>query len=207
MVQVKARIRKLYYRLKYINKMDLVNGTVQDFGRTIIKADLKRPIKVVGNLLLNHQAVGRWSTVSRIRICKNAEMSVNGNCAFYSGADIILFDGGSLEIGSGSYANVNFRVRCSRRISIGCACAIGHDVFIMDSDFHDISDGGKERSAPVIIGDHVWIGARTIIMKGVRIGDGAVIAAGSIVTRDVPDHCCAAGNPARIRKENITWNL
>jgi acetyltransferase-like isoleucine patch superfamily enzyme len=57
----------------------------------------------------------------------------------------------------------------------------------------------------VFIGNNVWIGNRAIIMKGVTIDDGAIIAAGSIVTKDVPARCLVAGVPAKVVRENVQW--
>jgi acetyltransferase-like isoleucine patch superfamily enzyme len=58
---------------------------------------------------------------------------------------------------------------------------------------------------PVHIGNHVWIGMNVMILKGVTIGDGAIIAAGSVVNRDVPERCLAGGVPAKVIKENVQW--
>ena len=55
------------------------------------------------------------------------------------------------------------------------------------------------------IGNHVWIGAKAMIMKGVNIGDGAIIAAGAVVTKDVPARCLVAGVPAKVIKTDIEW--
>ena len=68
------------------------------------------------------------------------------------------------------------------------------------------SDGSfefcKTRTAPVTIGDNVWIGGGAIILPGVTIGDNVVIGAGSVVTKDIPDNVIAVGNPCRVIKEN-----
>ena len=77
-------------------------------------------------------------------------------------------------------------------------------MLIRDSDNHTII-GGKEKTAPIKIGNHVWIGARATILKGVKIGDGAVVAAGAVVTRDVPPNTLVGGVPAKIIKENVSW--
>ena len=61
------------------------------------------------------------------------------------------------------------------------------------------------QTAPIEIGSNVLIGRRSMIMKGVKIGDGSVIAAGSVVTRDVPAKCLAAGVPARVIRQDIQW--
>jgi acetyltransferase-like isoleucine patch superfamily enzyme len=69
----------------------------------------------------------------------------------------------------------------------------------MDNNQHGIiRREDLPESEPVVIEDNVWIGSKTIILPGVRIGNHAVIGAGSIVTKDIPPRCVAAGNPARV---------
>lgn len=89
------------------------------------------------------------------------------------------------------------QIHAGKRVEIGEDTLISWDCVIMDRDYHH-PDGLKELTAPVIIGRHVWIGCHVIILKGVTIGDYAVIGAGSVVTRDVPSGMLAAGNPARV---------
>jgi acetyltransferase-like isoleucine patch superfamily enzyme len=91
-----------------------------------------------------------------------------------------------------------------KSVSIGKRCLIGADVLITDTDFHPINMEGRRykgasaaASSPIVIEDDVFIGARSIILKGVRIGSGSVIGAGSVVTKDIPANSVAAGNPAR----------
>ena len=86
---------------------------------------------------------------------------------------------------------------------IGENVAIAPEVIIRDSDDHQIV--GSKKTSPINIGNHVWIGTRAMILKGVSIGDNSVIAAGSIVTHDVPSNCLVAGVPAIIKKEKISW--
>ena len=69
----------------------------------------------------------------------------------------------------------------------------------------DTTDGGI-KSAPITIGDRVWIGCRAIILAGVTIGEGSVVAAGSVVTRDVPPGTLVAGNPAKVIRETGPWS-
>jgi acetyltransferase-like isoleucine patch superfamily enzyme len=87
---------------------------------------------------------------------------------------------------------------------IGDRVIIAWDCNILDRDYHSI-DGTEERTAPVRIGDDVWIGCRSIVLKGVSIGDGAIVAAGSVVVKDVPAHTLVAGNPAQIKKSVVGW--
>ncbi|WP_309473787.1 DapH/DapD/GlmU-related protein [Curtobacterium sp. AG1037] len=75
----------------------------------------------------------------------------------------------------------------------------------MDNDAHSLN--GAYGRKPVRIGNHVWIGQGARVLKGVTVGDGAVIALGSIVTRDVPARALVAGQPARVIRENVSWDL
>jgi acetyltransferase-like isoleucine patch superfamily enzyme len=86
---------------------------------------------------------------------------------------------------------------------VGADCAISWDVTITDSDEH--WQHHVEMVQPVRIGDHVWIGARAAVLKGVTIGDGAIVAAGAVVVDDVPAGALAAGVPARIVREGVEW--
>ena len=88
-------------------------------------------------------------------------------------------------------------------VTIGKRVMVGTDTIILDTDLHTLAPEGRTRqhddipTAAVTIGDDVWVGSRTIILKGVTIGNGAVIGAGSVVSRNVPEMAVAAGNPAR----------
>ena len=106
---------------------------------------------------------------------------------------------GKLTIGEGSYINSGTSVSAASEVRIGKNVAIGNYVLIMDSDFHDVDDHRKAgKSAPIIIEDDVWIAAKVTILKGVRIGQGAVVAAGAVVTKDVPPRSVVGGIPARV---------
>ena len=105
------------------------------------------------------------------------------------------------------FANTNTIINCFSYIEIGSGTYISDDVRIQDSDNHTVYENGvaKEQTKPIIIGDHVWVGKNAIILKGVTIGEGAVVAAGSVVVKDVPSKTLVAGNPAKVIKENVEW--
>jgi acetyltransferase-like isoleucine patch superfamily enzyme len=94
-------------------------------------------------------------------------------------------------------------------IMLGEDCMLSHDITIRTSDSHSIVDlnTGERINHPgnVNIGNHVWVGAYTNILKGVRINDNSVIGIHSLVVGDIPSNCIAAGIPARVIKENIDW--
>ena len=107
------------------------------------------------------------------------------SCSFESGVRLEVYEGGKLSIGKGTYVNRNVQIVVSQSVSIGKRVKIGWDVIIMDTDLHGHS-GRPAKTKPVVIEDDVWIGCRALILKGVHIGEGAIIAAGAIVTKDVP---------------------
>jgi acetyltransferase-like isoleucine patch superfamily enzyme len=107
--------------------------------------------------------------------------------------------GGTLSIGQKTYLNYGASIGVQQEVSIGANCLIGQYVIIMDSDYHDlVTRAAPGPVAPVIIEDSVWLGARVVVLKGVRIGRGSAVGAGSVVTRDIPSGCLAAGAPARV---------
>lgn len=173
------------------------------FRRTVLLLDKNCKIDIKGKLLLNCECFRENGRSTILRMDENSRLTVEGKWKVYYGGDIACFRNGHLKLGSGFFNN-NIRIRCTKEITIGENVLISNDVTIMDSDAHRI-DGQKENTKPVTIGNNVWIGSRSLILKGVTIGDGAVIAAGSVVTRDVPSHSLAAGNPAVVKKSNVNW--
>ena len=111
---------------------------------------------------------------------------------------------GLLEIGENSFINYGTSIYAGEHVRIGRDCNIGTYCMVMDNDFHGLEPERRHEtppSKPIIIGDNVWLGGRTTVLKGVTIGDGSVVAAGSIVTKDIPPRTLAAGAPARaVRK-------
>ncbi len=145
---------------------------------------------------------------SRIRIGNNVTLcnsgmanplAEHGRCRLATvatGAELVIGDG----------VGMSSALICSaKRIEIGDGTQIGGGVMILDTDFH-LRDENRAWatdpaavSRPVRIGKNCFIGARAIILKGVAIGDDALVAAGAVVTKDVPAYAMAAGNPAALR--------
>lgn len=123
---------------------------------------------------------------------------------FYQGVGIYLDSPvARVTVGDGTYVNRRTEITCKSAVTIGERCAISWDVLITDTDYHQLD--GSDNVAPVTIGDRVWIGAKAIILKGVTVGDGAVVAAGSVVTSDVAPGTLVGGNPARELRAGVTW--
>lgn len=135
------------------------------------------------------------------RIINNGGALHARSCQLFSGVRLEIGPGAELRIGKGTYLNRNTNIVCNKRIEIGADCKISWDVIIMDTDQHAVH-GTVAADLPVVIDDDVWIGCRAIILKNVHIGKGAIIAAGSVVTRDVPAYAVVGGVPARILGQN-----
>ncbi|MGE0766676.1 MAG: acyltransferase [Hyphomicrobiaceae bacterium] len=115
--------------------------------------------------------------------------------------ELYVEQGAALNIGAGSLVNYGCSIAATSLIRIGSRCNIGTHVIIMDNDYHELAPERRHirpASAPIILEDDVWICARSIILRGVTIGWGSVIGAGSVVTRDIPPRSLAAGQPARV---------
>ncbi len=132
---------------------------------------------------------------------------------------IFRYSGLTFNINRGAYFGTGINVSIGNNSSIGRNCQLANDVTIGDdvmmapevaifSVGHETSDTsiemrlqGNMAPNPVTIGNDVWIGQRAMIMPGVNIGNGVIIAAGAIVTKDVPDFSVVGGNPAKIIKQ------
>ena len=123
------------------------------------------------------------------------------SCSFEAGVRLEVYSKATLTIGKGTYVNRNVHIVVADRVDIGRRVKIGWDAIVMDTDMHGHS-GQPMVTRPVIIEDDVWIGCRALILKGVRIGKGAVIAAGAIVTRDVPPNAVVASPRAEVVRRN-----
>jgi len=132
-------------------------------------------------------------------------LEINGNFTFCGGNTITIFKGATCKINGDGYMNENASISCAKLVEIGKGTIISDYVSILDWDAHTIIGQEKDMAKPVKIGEHCWIGLKSTILKGVTIGDGAIIAAGAVVTKDVPAKAVAAGVPAKVIRENVEW--
>lgn len=135
----------------------------------------------------------------------NSRLILNGSVNVASGVSIIILGGGTLEVGNEVFINCDTKILCADSIKIGDHTTLSWNVEVCDTDHHRIIREGSQTHAPITIGAGVLVGRRSIIMKGVTVGDGAVVAAAAVVTRDVPARCLAGGVPARVIKQDIQW--
>lgn len=109
--------------------------------------------------------------------------------------------GSNIEVGENFFANYNLTILDVAKVVIGKNVLIAPNVSIYTAGHPldpEARNSGYEYGIGITIGDNVWIGGNTVINPGVHIGDNVVIGSGSVVTRDIPDHTVAAGNPCRV---------
>jgi acetyltransferase-like isoleucine patch superfamily enzyme len=113
--------------------------------------------------------------------------------------ELVTLPDGHLEIGDNVFVNYGSSLVSSAHVKIGNDCLIGTHVMVMDCDFHRVEDKTWDTSGePIILEERVWLGNRSMVLKGVTIGHDSVVAAGSVVTRDVPPRSVVAGVPAQV---------
>jgi acetyltransferase-like isoleucine patch superfamily enzyme len=121
-----------------------------------------------------------------------------------AGVLIKVAPGGVLTAGQGLYMNAGASIEVFHEVRIGDHVLIAAFASIIDDDRHEVEPGSATYKGPVVVGNNVWIGRNAAVLPGVTIGDNSVIGANSVVSRDVPPGCFAAGAPARvIRKLEI----
>lgn len=122
-----------------------------------------------------------------------------------NGCYIEIINGGTLTLHSGA-ANIGLTIMCSQEVTIGAGVRIGRNVSIRDwNGQHVIVSPTYKSSAPVRIGNRVWLCSGCTIMPGVTIGEGSVVGANAVVTRDVPPRSLVVGSPAKVVKSDIEW--
>jgi acetyltransferase-like isoleucine patch superfamily enzyme len=138
---------------------------------------------------------------ARFEVARGASVRIGSGCILDVG--FTLEDRGVIEVGDRTVFGHHCTIAADQRISIGENCLLAEMVSIRDHDHAfestDVSiiDQGRA-TAPVRIGDNVWIGAKATVTKGVSIGSNSVIGAHAVVTSDLPEGCIAVGIPARV---------
>jgi acetyltransferase-like isoleucine patch superfamily enzyme len=139
---------------------------------------------------------------------EGAEIHVGNNVLLERYVRISMGNNACIYIGDNTYIADFSNLLAVKEINIGKNCAISWHVLFMDTSSHPVGLKGEiptTKVAPIYVKDHVWIGCRAVILKGVTIGEGAIVANNAVVTKDVPPHTLVGGNPARVIKEDVVW--
>lgn len=117
---------------------------------------------------------------------------------------------GGVAIGAGTTIDQGALLDGRGGLTIGMGVATGPDVYLLTADHDPQSPTFAGRTAPVVIGDRAWLGTRAMVLPGVTVGEGAVVAAGAVVTRDVAPYTIVGGVPARVigeRNRDLTYEF
>ena len=138
---------------------------------------------------------------------------VKGNVNIGRGSKICIGGGAKLVLGHNFRISGDTQIICEKGITFGDRCLLSWDILIMDSDLHHLHNSNDDvinAPKPIVVGNHVWIGCRSTILKGVSIADDVVISANSTVTRSVDNERCIVGGQGKnldILKKNIMWSI
>lgn len=136
---------------------------------------------------------------------KNSCAVLGDNCSLHDDSSISLRSSSNVNIGDNcTFGKINIDAFCE--INIGNNCIVGNDVFLRDGDGHDIL-GLRNPNYPkkIAIGNNVWLGARTTVLKGVEISDNCIIGSNSVVTKSFPSNSLIGGIPAAIIHRDVSW--
>ncbi|WP_051254315.1 acyltransferase [Arenibacter latericius] len=168
---------------------------------------------IIGNhnsILIEHGAI--LSGITIFMRGDNHQLKIGKNCQFNGGSIWFEDHHGTLKIGKNTtIESAHIAItEPNKSIVIGEDCMFSSYIEFRTGDSHSILDNStRERinyAQNIKVGNHVWIGAHSIILKGVVLGNNCIIGTNSLVTRDIPDHSIAAGIPAKIVKSNIDWS-
>ena len=193
--------------------------------REFIRASITSEFQKI-NTAKNNYSEQAFFNPKNVRIDSQALLSnhrndihkiIIGNNSWIQGELMTFKHGGEIIIGEYTFIGMNSKISSAKKITIGNRVLISHNVNIHDNVSHPINsiqrhedfkhimtiglqDNLDLREAEIFIEDDVWIGFNVTVMKGVKIGRGAIIGACTLITKDVPEYAVVIGNPARILK-------
>lgn len=155
--------------------------------------------------------IGRGCIINNCNIIisgNNNHLIIDDTARLLGGAEIILDGDATLHIGrNAGIRKVSFIAK-GAKIDIGELCMFSNNIIVRNHDSHKVLMDGKivNQAKNIVIGRHVWIGQNVTILKGVVIGDNSILALGSVITKSCPSGCIMAGNPAKIVKNDVSWD-
>ena len=210
-------IKTIIFNIHYFNLETAIKLPVFIYHRTTFNR-FSGSVKIDGSITMGMIRIGIPIIGYQDKKYSRTIWEVFGNVLFNGvvfigrGSKICVEKEGSLIFGRNARINGDSTIICNNKIVIGDNCLLSWDVLIMDNDHHSIYVIGEtspiNQSEPILIGNHVWIGCRCIVLKGVIISSESVIGAGSIVSRALSEKNCVyggVGKDFRIIKQGIHW--
>lgn len=210
-------IRSLLLCLRYLPFKQAIRIPITFSSNVIIEELHRGCISFKSSAIKRHMVVfglggtaGLSHNKARICIQKGAKLILGENICLCEGTSIRIDNGGTLEIGDGMYCNKNGFFRVRSNIKFGNEALIGWNCCFCDYDGHSVIRDGKPQppTLPIVIGNHVWVASNSTINKNVRIGDGSIVASGSVVTKQFEEtNIMIGGVPASKIAENVDWKM
>ena len=203
---VRGMARSVYYSIRHAGRPDAFllskNSSISLHPDADISIENVLSLGVYHSDIMHHSLGG-----PRLQVHEGGSLTAQDGIPHIGPGSVVNVQG---DFRSGdSYINGQSRVFCKRSITIGDGCSISWDVDILDSNGgHSLSVHSEDADpdAPVSIGDDVWIGHGVTILPGVSIGDNSIVAAKSLVNRDVPDNSLVGGIPAEVIYDSVSWD-
>lgn len=205
--------KSLYFNLKYFPLRTAVRFPVlvsqhvwlkRMGGRVVLKGE-----PTAGRVLLGFECVGIFDHKrSRSIWAVDGEVVFQGRAILGHGTRLSVGPQGRLEFGDAAEISAEAAVVCQHRVQVGAGCLIGWETQIMDTDFHHLlghSDEVLNHPRPVKLGERVWVGSRVTILKGAEIGDGSVVAAGTVVAGSFGPGLIIGGMKGQELARGVRW--
>lgn len=134
------------------------------------------------------------------------KLAVKGGVYLGKGCRISVAPGGTIELDTCYFTGMS-RIIVSHELKVGPETVVAWDCEFLDRDWHTVSYAGKkEKPRGIHIGRRCWIGSGVKVLKGVRLGEGSVVAANAVLTGEYPPGSLVAGNPGRVVRTGVTWD-
>ena len=173
-------------------------------GKIIFNVPVHAGMAKVGAVRLGTQVASNNKTMLGI----NGTLILNGSLNIGSGTKIGVGRDGKLVLGKNFNVTGASEIICEKEIIFGEDCLLSWDILIMDTDFHPIYNLQgvlQNPNKPIYIGNNVWIGCRSTILKGVSIADNSVIASNSTIRKSCEQESCIYGDDGKLIRDNIIW--
>lgn len=197
----------LWQFFKYNSFVEILHGDVLiPTPYCTIKIDKGGKIIKKGVSILGWKKFNKSKLETRLLVNKGGTLEFKGRTQIGYASDIEVFPNATLSFGGGGATNIGATIICGDRIEIGKDTMLGRHVTIRDNNgSHFMNRQGYKNTRPVIIGDKVWLTEQCTVLPGVKIGDGAIVGALSLVIKNVPAYTLVSGHPAEVVDEDILW--
>ncbi|MGN7822198.1 acyltransferase [Chitinophaga sp. 22536] len=211
----RLNLKTLYFNFKYLPFSQAIRLPFLISRRVYLKVtngktSFECPVRTA-MVQIGYEGVGIFDHKKSRSIWEvSGEVVFKGKAVIGHGSKISVRKGGILSLGDNFVISAETSIVVTTNVAFGNNNLLSWDILVMDTDFHLIEDeSGKVLNSPmpIVIGDKVWIGCRSVILKGANIPDNCVIGANSVLSRELEEEKGVyVGNPIKLVKRNITWN-